>query len=73
MDPKTIKRALMCCVYSQPCTICSHDNFYCIHGYRTIGDRVLLSDALVLINKYEAEIDLLKAQIAVYEGWVNKC
>ena len=72
MDPKTVKRALMCCVYSQPCTIECDDDFYCIHGYRMMGDRVLLSNALALINKQEAEIELLKAQLAVYEGWVNK-
>lgn len=28
--------------------------------------------ALNLINQYENEIDRLKAQIAVYEGWGNK-
>ena len=72
MNTDKIKKALMCCVYSQNCSIGSNDDFYCIHGYRMMGDRVLLSNALALINKYETEIELLKAQLAVYEGWVNK-
>ena len=72
MDPVKIKRALRCCSQSPLCSFNDKDYFYCIHGYDKFRDKALLRDALTLITFYETKIELLKAQIAVYEGWVNK-
>ena len=61
MKPSDIKKATQCCLD------CACDN--CPYVKKANCEEKLKKDLFSLLDNQEKEIDRLKAQIAVYEGW----
>ena len=64
MKPNYIKKATQCCI---DC-FC----FKCPYFKKANCEERLKKDLFSLLDNQEKEIDRLKAQIAVYEGWVER-
>ena len=64
MKPNEIKKAVKCCL---DCTC-----HKCPYLHKANCEEKLKKELFDLFDNYEKEIERLKAQIAVYEGWVEK-